>query len=123
MTFPIAERELRVAARSSRVFRGRLIVTFIFGAISAWMLWFASKTGPNMNIAAQTFSLVTHSALILCAFCATATADAISSEKRNGTLGLLFLTDLKARDIVFGKLASSGLVSFFSLVAIIPVIS
>ena len=31
------------------------------------------------------------------------TADCLSEEKREGTLGLLFLTDLKGYDVVLGK--------------------
>ena len=35
------------------------------------------------------------------------TSDCISEEKGEGTLGLLFLTDLKGYDVVFGKLAAT----------------
>ena len=35
------------------------------------------------------------------------TADCLSEEKREGTLGLLFLTDLKGYDVVFGKLVAT----------------
>ena len=37
---------------------------------------------------------------------ALSTADCVSEEKREGTLGLLFLTDLKSYDIVLGKLGA-----------------
>jgi len=39
-----------------------------------------------------------------------------------GTLGLLFLTDLKGHDIVFGKLAASSVNALYSLLAIVPVL-
>lgn len=51
------------------------------------------------------------------------TSDCISSEKREGTLGLLFLTDLKGLDIVLGKLAASALDSFYALVSTLPVLA
>jgi hypothetical protein len=49
-----------------------------------------------------------------------ATADCISEEKREGTLGLLFLTDLKGYDVVLGKLVAGSLNSFYTVVAILP---
>jgi ABC-type transport system involved in multi-copper enzyme maturation permease subunit len=48
--------------------------------------------------------------------------DALSSERRNETLGLLFLTDLKAYDVVLGKLAVSSLNVILLLMAITPVL-
>ena len=50
-----------------------------------------------------------------------ATADCVSSEKREGTLGLLFLTDLKGYDVILGKLAANSLNALYGLVAILPV--
>ncbi len=50
------------------------------------------------------------------------TADCLSEEKREGTLGLFFLTDLKAYDIVFGKLAANSLHALFGLLAIFPIL-
>jgi hypothetical protein len=52
-----------------------------------------------------------------------ATADCISHEKREGTLGLLFLTDLKGHDVVLGKLASTSLRGFYALLAVFPVLA
>jgi ABC-type transport system involved in multi-copper enzyme maturation permease subunit len=51
------------------------------------------------------------------------TADCVSEEKREGTLGLLFLTDLKSYDIVFGKLAASSVTAVYGLLAIFPVMA
>jgi hypothetical protein len=51
------------------------------------------------------------------------TADCISQEKREGTLGLLFLTDLKGSDIVFGKLMATSAHAFYGLLAILPVMA
>ena len=49
------------------------------------------------------------------------TADCLSEEKREGTLGLLFLTDLKGYDVVLGKLAATSLNAFYGLLAMFPV--
>src|SRR5690242_21503418 len=51
------------------------------------------------------------------------TADCLSEEKREGTLGLLFLTDLKGYDVVLGKLAATSLNALYGLIAIIPVLA
>ena len=50
------------------------------------------------------------------------TADSIAREKREGTLGLLFLTPLKAREIVIGKCLIHGLRSLTLLVASVPML-
>src|SRR5205085_1990321 len=42
---------------------------------------------------------------------------------RDGTLGLLFLTHLKGRDIVLGKLASGMTLSFTGALATLPVLT
>jgi len=50
------------------------------------------------------------------------TADCLSFEKREGTLGLIFLTDLNGFDVVLGKLASSSVQCFYALLAIFPML-
>jgi ABC-type transport system involved in multi-copper enzyme maturation permease subunit len=50
-------------------------------------------------------------------------ADAIAREKREGTLGLLFLTPLKAREIVIGKCLIHGLRSLTVLIATAPMLA
>ncbi len=123
MSLPIADRELRVLARSPRTYRGRLVTAFVFALITGWLLWFMSKTGRANAVSAQAYAFITQISLMMCFFSINVTADSISSEKRGGTLGLLFLTDLKGVDIVVGKLAANGLVAFYSLLGILPVIS
>jgi ABC-type Na+ efflux pump permease subunit len=48
------------------------------------------------------------------------TADCLSEEKREGTLGLLFLTNLRGYDIVLGKLAANSLGTLYGVLSIIP---
>ncbi|MDB6067713.1 MAG: hypothetical protein JWR26_3921 [Pedosphaera sp.] len=50
-------------------------------------------------------------------------ADCISRERREGTLGLLFLTPLNARDIVLAKGFVHGLRSFSLWIAVLPIIT
>jgi ABC-type transport system involved in multi-copper enzyme maturation permease subunit len=51
------------------------------------------------------------------------TADCLSAEKREGTIGLLFLTDLKGSDVVLGKLSSSSLNAAYGLLAAVPMLA
>ena len=51
------------------------------------------------------------------------TADAISREREEGTLGLLFLTPLRGWDIALGKLTSCSIGVFYGLVAIQPILA
>lgn len=51
------------------------------------------------------------------------TSDALSEEKRDGTLGFLFLTDLRGYDVVFGKLLATSCRCVFALLAIFPVLA
>jgi len=125
MTFlPIVERELRVAARLPATYRNRTVAAGIVAAVAVMLMLFASMTAMPAFIGGKAFLML--SILTLC-FCllegARKTADCLSEEKREGTLGLLFLTDLKGYDVVFGKLAATSLNSFYGLLAILPVLA
>src|SRR5580658_5169605 len=125
MTFlPIVERELRVAARLPATFRNRTLAAGIVAAVAFLMLLFASMTGSGSFIGGTAFHVL---AWLTLGFCllegVRKTADCLSEEKREGTLGLLFLTDLKGYDVVLGKLAATSLSSFYGLLAILPVLA
>jgi hypothetical protein len=51
------------------------------------------------------------------------TADSLSEEKRDGTLGFLFLTDLRGYDVVGGKLLATSLRGGYALLALFPVLA
>src|SRR5262249_30752973 len=50
------------------------------------------------------------------------TADCLCSERREGTLGLLFLTDLRGFDVVLGKLVANSVTAAYALLAIVPML-
>ena len=122
---PVVERELRVTARSSRFYWGRLTAALIATTVIAW-LWLMNAAGraTSAELAKMTFQIVSWMvfclSLILGVFL---TADCISEEKREGTLGLLFLTNLKGYDVALGKLAAISLRALFSLTSIFPVLT
>src|SRR5262245_11085655 len=104
---PIVTRELRLASRRRATYRLRVVVAalgafevvaggMIDGASVQFGLWLFRLTSLVMLAAASLAGLVL-------------TADCISREKREGTLGLLFLTRLVGADVVLGKLTVAAL--------------
>ena len=100
MTFqPIVERELRVTARrispaftgivSSDACRARGDSSAGMGFLSVWGFRRAA-------VGRMAYNVLSYLALAVCLLEGVRqTADCVSEEKREGTLGLLFLTDLK----------------------------
>lgn len=124
MTFlPIVERELRVAARRHSTHVVRLVVAL--AAMLIGMFFFVAPLPSASRLKAErTFWGLSVLALAYCLYSGRrSTADCLSQEKREGTLGLLFLTDLKGYDVVLGKLAATSLNGFYCLLAIVPVLA
>ena len=126
MTFlPIVDRELRVAARRPVTYWTRLVFAIAGAGIVSLALLFAAaaQTGAT-GIGGWLFYFLSLLALGFSAFAGVfLTADCLSEEKRDGTLGLLFLTDLKGYDVVFGKLLARSLSAAYGLLAIFPVLA
>jgi ABC-type transport system involved in multi-copper enzyme maturation permease subunit len=121
---PIVERELRVAARRPEAHRVRVL--FLALTVALWFfLWIIHQHGQ----APTTLSRNLYEAMSVIAFSfAIASglifaADTLSAEKRAGTLGLLFLTDLKGYDVMLGKLAAHSLNGFYGLLGMLPVLA
>lgn len=88
-------------------------------ALTTWafLVWRGTMSGPGHLL----FSILAYVALggsLLTALLLA--SDSISREKREGTLGFLFLTDLQPQEIVIGKLAACGVVPFFTMLAMFP---
>jgi ABC-type transport system involved in multi-copper enzyme maturation permease subunit len=121
---PVVERELRVASRNPRLYWGRFTAAFIAVILVAWFWQTFGGVGNSASRSKQIFgTLGTFAFIYVLILGVLVTADSISEEKREGTLGLLFLTNLKGYDVVFGKLFASSLHAFYSLVAILPVLA
>jgi ABC-type transport system involved in cytochrome c biogenesis permease component len=125
MVLPIVERELRVAARRRSTYRLRIAVTLamIVGFVFAEMQFLTRNT----SAAEQSQFLFEIFAWLAFLFAmlggVLGTADCVSVEKRDGTLGLLFLTDLRGYDVIFGKLAAKSVSVFYGLMASLPILS
>jgi len=107
MTFlPIVERELRVVARKRSTFWLRVVAAAVALFIGGFGLVLA-RAGGSGPLGPGSFLFGALTWPLVCALFATGiffTSDCLSEEKREGTLGFLFLTDLRGYDVVAGKL-------------------
>jgi ABC-type transport system involved in multi-copper enzyme maturation permease subunit len=121
MILPVALREIRLAAHRPRTFRIRAFSPLILLSVSAALICFLPLTGKPSFTGPELFSVLFRIAYGFCLVTGlAATVDCISEEKREGTLGLLFLTRVKAFDIILGKVTSAALVTGAMLVASLP---
>lgn len=125
MTFsPIAARELLVAARNRRTFWVRLGMAGAAVLTSFMVFVFISATGNGRGAAYFLFRILAWSSFLFAVGAGIwLTADAIGRERRDGTLGLLFLTDLTGWDIILAKLLTHGLTAVGAVVAAFPVMT
>lgn len=113
-------RELTVGARQRATYRGRLIAgATMLVLFAAFVL--LSQHPPN-QLGPMLFA-ITSMLLFLQALLSGVrlTADSLSEEKRDGTLGLLFLTELRAFEVVLAKMAARSLRALYALIATLPV--
>jgi ABC-type transport system involved in multi-copper enzyme maturation permease subunit len=119
---PLVTLELRAAARRKSTYRIRrwtALIAFIAGLFFMASGSFGSRgAGEGLfgTLAFFAAGFVLLSAIFL-------TPDCISEEKREGTLGLLFLTDLKGYDVVLGKFIARSLNAFYGLLALLPIVA
>ena len=118
---PVIVRELRASARQPFTYYVRVL-----GATALLLasLLFGVYQGFEIGMGRRLFG-----ALHCTLFCAIwvlvpmLTADCISRERREGTLGLLFLTPLKGTDIVVAKGLAQGLRALTLELAVVPVLT
>lgn len=118
---PVLVRELRAQARSPVLPRVRLLAGGLaVGGLGLMGLNpFALRAGSGVGA-----FLTLHGGLLclLCLLGPALTADAISRERREGTLPLLWLCCLRPGDVLLGKLAAHGLALFAAWLAAAPVL-
>lgn len=120
---PIVERELRQLARRPFTYRSRA-ATALGATLVGFGVAFASvSVGANAALLGRNL----FTAMAVLAFVAVVmagpvlTADCLSEEKRNGTLGLLFLAGLSGPEVVAGKLTALSLPAVHCLIAVFPI--
>ena len=118
---PVIERELRAAARQPFTYYLRLLGV---AALLLEGLLFGLGHGFGSNLGGALFGSL-HSALFMAIWVLVPlmTADCLSRERREGTLGLLFLTPLRAGGIVVAKGLAQGLRAITLWLAVLPVLT
>jgi len=129
---PLVERELRAGARRPLFYwlRGLLALAAGFQGYELLDRYFIGPPpGTGLIVLAPPGPIITGATLLhqmaWLLFLATllmslVSADSITRERREGTLGLLLLTDLTPGEIVWGKILSCGLTSFLVLLGSLP---
>jgi ABC-type transport system involved in multi-copper enzyme maturation permease subunit len=120
----VVERELRIAARKRGTFRVRMLTSAVALFISAFTLYIVTFFGSRPISGEALFSTLSGVAFIFACLAGPAlTADCINEERNDGTLGLLFLTNLPGISIVLGKLFGHGLLALYSILSVVPVMA
>ena len=118
--WPVVQRELRETARRPLNFWLRL-----GGALGGVIVFCSVAVDSSASIVgAQLFSRI--HMMLLCLICGLVpalTADGIARERREGTLGLLFMTPLTASGIVLGKVLAQVLRVLTLWLAVLPVLT
>lgn len=119
---PIARLEISSAARNPMTYYSRCLTALVtisggIGFVAAGFARRISATSAGQGV----FCMMAGCAYVLLAAQAILlTCDCVSREKREDTLGLLFLTPLTGFDIVAGKLAAQAGRSLSCLLAAVP---
>jgi ABC-type transport system involved in cytochrome c biogenesis permease component len=136
--FPVIVRELRAQARQPLTYWLRVLaagaVLGMFGFLLLLMsrseeMWAVTSTGtgginPFSGFGTLLFGYLNSTLFVCnCLLAPLLTADCISREKREGTLGLLFLTKLNAAGIVIGKAFVHTLRGLAMFAATLPVLA
>jgi ABC-type transport system involved in multi-copper enzyme maturation permease subunit len=123
--WPVILRELRAGSRRWTTYWLRLLAAgAVLAAIAYWL------TQPRFAFispaqAGHQIFLLLHWVVLAAIWIIVPmlTADTLSREKREGTLGLLFLTNLSARAIVFAKGAAAGLLALTLWLSVVPIMT
>ena len=121
--WPVILRELRAGSRRWTTYWLRLLAA---GGVMMTIGWWL--TNPRFMLIRQPgreVFLLMHWVILAAIWIVVPlmTADCLSREKREGTLGLLFLTNLRSWNIVFAKGLAAGLIALTLWLSVIPIIT
>lgn len=114
---PVFLRELRAQARQPFTFWLRVLGALLALVAVALLVLNDAKGSESFAILHLTVLLA------IWALVPLSVADCVSRERRDGTLGLLFLTSLRPRDIALAKAGVHGLRAFALLLAVFPMMA
>lgn len=120
MLLPLLRRELRVRARGRATYWTRFCV-----GLAAVLVCLESMQSSRFNtptgMGVFVFNGIVGAAFLVSCSVSLLAADTISAERREGTLGLLFLTRVRVLDVLIGKVSSIGIAGLCGLLAFLPV--
>ncbi|HTH50202.1 MAG TPA: hypothetical protein VMB21_21995, partial [Candidatus Limnocylindria bacterium] len=123
MFLPVVLRELSVRSRHASTFYVRAVAAGLVALIGGAALFVMSlpRMGGGRPMGAELLGALT---LLLLLYVLVEgvrqAAGGISQERREGTLGFLFLTDLSSLDVLLGKLSGAALTTLYALLATLP---
>src|SRR6185503_7207392 len=110
-------------ARKRSTFWFRVVAAVVAVIIGGMVIVFFNITRSAFNLGGVLFNVLSWFAMAAALFSGLFfTADCLSEEKREGTIGFLFLTDLRGYDVVGGKLLATSLRTFYALLAVLPIL-
>lgn len=111
---PVVVRELTIAGRRGRTYVLRSAVASVLSvAVLLAVVPASFGLGSDPRLGLRVFSSIAWVAMVAVVLIGPVlAAGSIASERREGTLGLLFLTDLRPLGIALGKLTSSAVLMF-----------
>jgi ABC-type transport system involved in cytochrome c biogenesis permease component len=121
---PIVERELRVVARQPKTSWRRVLT--VGAALTVFTMAFLSldQRVSSSQLGRELTLVLSWLGFLYCLLAGPlTTVDCLGRERREGTLGLLFLTDLRGYDVVLGKMAAASLDMLLALAAALPVVA
>jgi hypothetical protein len=119
---PVLERDLRVRARGKAAYWLRVGVALAGLLVCLPPLLATNPGSPGSDTGKEIFDAVVAAAFVLCCGACLLSADAIGSERRDGTLGLLMLTRVHGFDLLVGKFGASALAGLGAVAAFLPVL-
>jgi len=124
---PVLDRELRSASRFwatywLRVLAGLTMTLLLTGsAVGESFRWGGAGSLPSSLLGSLLLSAFHGGLTVFFMFaCPMATADTLAKERRDGTIGLLFLTPLTPREVVIGKTAAQVVRTLALWLAVVP---
>ncbi len=122
-TLPVIDRELRMRARQGTTYWSRCGVAAMAGIIGVQEMVLTPNTSTPPTVGTAAFQAVGWLGFLVACICSLVTADSLSRERREGTLGLLLLTELKSYDVVLGKLCAAGVTACYALIGFLPALA
>ena len=119
---PIIERELRVALRKRRPASSRLKVGAAAAGCTVLFLVLGTLTGSH-DLGRNLGEMLCLAGLYFVLRAPRLTAGVLAEERRNQTLGLLFLSGLGAGEVFASKFLSAALIAFNDLLALFPLLA